>query len=144
MAFPIPFDYNQFIIDYPEFAGYSENRLTNIFNNQASVMSQPVSALFCDINEQYYWVCMTLAHIMYRRATGVTGRANHITQGSESIAFELNSPKWAAYWDTSPYGQEIAQTIAMYLSGGHYVSNGEIPYEGQSMNGMYALDWVGW
>ncbi len=143
MATPIPFDYAQFIIDYPEFVGYSSStNVTNIFNNQATVIGQIVASLFKEVSDQYYWLCLTLAHILARRKLGLTGRLSNVTQGSESASFEFNSPQWASYWNTTVYGQDIYQCIMEYAAGGTYFSDGSVPYLGESMNGAYSLAWV--
>lgn len=136
------FNYSQFITDYPEFATYStQSNITNVFNNQAVVVGQVVSSLFTDDSEQYYWLCVVLAHILTCRMLGLSGRLSNVGQGSESASFDMNSPAWAQYWNKSVYGQEVYQCVQTYLSGGHYISNGEIPYLGNSMQGTYAVDW---
>jgi hypothetical protein len=138
-----PFDYAQFIIDYPEFVGYSSpTAVTATFNNLAVVIGQAVSALFCDDSEQYYFSTLTLAHILTCRMLGLPGRPASVGQGSENITFELNSSEWAQWWNKTVYGQEISQVMREYLMGGHYISNGQIPYNGDAMQGTYELGWV--
>ena len=128
LQLPIPFDYAEFILAYPEFVDYStESNITNVFNYQAVVTGQVVSSLFTDNDEQYYWLCLVLAHILKCRMLGLSGRVSSVGQGSESATFDLNSPAWAQYWNKTPYGQEIYQCISEYLSGGHYISNGQEP-----------------
>jgi hypothetical protein len=135
----ITFDYDQFVAEYPEFVGYStKQNVTNVFNMQATVMAQPISACFEDEDEQYYWICLVLAHILTRRQLGLSGRISNVSQGSESATFDMDAPAWAQYWNATVYGQDVYQTIQTYLAGGHYVSNGEEPYLGNAMNGAFA------
>ncbi len=139
------FNYSQFILDYPEFATYSTStNVTNVFNFQAVVQGQVVSSLFADDSEQYYWLCVVLAHILTCRMLGLTGRLSNVGQGSESASFDMTTPAWAQYWAKTVYGQEVYQCVMEYLAGGHYVSNGEYPYLGESMNGANEIGFSGW
>lgn len=129
----ITFDPIQFKLDFPQFAGISDNKLTNDFNFQACVLGQVVSSLFIEDDVKYYWLCLVLAHILTCTQNGLVGRPDSVTQGSESASFAFDSPQWAAWWANTPYGQVIYQCMLEYLAGGHYISNGEMPYLGDSM-----------
>ena len=136
------FNPSQFKSDYPQFDTVSDSKLTNVFNFEACPLDQVVSALFCDDDVKYYWLCVALAHLMTLEQLGLTGRLDSVTQGSESASFQMDMPQWAQYWQQTVYGQKIMQAMETYLAGGHYISNGEEPYLGESMNGAGALGWV--
>lgn len=139
----IPFDYNEFLADYPEFVGYlTQSRVTKIFTFEACVLGQVVSACFCKDDVKYYWICQVLAHLLSCQMVGLPGRPSSVSEGSDSASFEFNAPEWAQWWVQTPYGQSVYQCMMTYLAGGHYVSNGEEPYLGNSMNGADALGWV--
>ncbi len=139
------FNYAQFIVDYPEFVGYSSQaNITNIWNRSATVIGQNASALFTDDDEQYYWISVMLAHILTCRMLGLPGRPASVGQGSENITFDLSAPAWAQWLAKTVYGQEIMAVMQEYLNGGHYISNGQMPYLGNSMNGAYELGFAWW
>jgi hypothetical protein len=141
---PIPFDYAQFILDYPQFATISESKATNVFNYEACTLGQVVSSLWQDNDTKYYWLCVVLAHLLTCEQLGLTGRLSSVTQGSESASFNKDSPLWSQFWDETVYGQKVFQAMSEYLAGGHYVSNGEMPYTGNAMNGMNEIGFFGW
>jgi hypothetical protein len=136
---PVPiFNYVQFILDYPQFSTLSANKCTNDFIYSAQIMGQVASALFADVQTQYYWLCITLAHILTLETTGMVGRLSDVTQGSESAKFEMKAPGYADYWQSTVYGQRIYQIIQEYLMGGTIVPSAQgAPYMGQSMSVDY-------
>lgn len=139
----IEFDPIQFKIDYPQFIEVSDSKLTNLFNYNASVISQPVASLFKETVDQYYWICVVLAHILTLEMDGIMGRLNTAKQGSEALNFDMNTPAGFEWWASSPYGQQVMQVMRTFIYGGHYVSNGTMPYSGDAMNawGRYNGAW---
>jgi len=140
----IPFDAAKFKLDYLQFSNVSDNKLTNTWTYSACVLGQVVSSLFQEDETKYYWLTIVLAHILTCEQNGLTGRPDNVSQGSESVSFDFDSPAWSIYWAQTPYGQQIYQCVAMYLNGGHYISNGEIPYLSNSMSGINELQSYGW
>jgi len=136
------FNPTTFKTDYPQFDQISDDKLTNTFIYEAKIMGQIVSSLFTDDNIQYYWLCVTLAHILTCETLGLTGRLSSVTQGSESANFDMKMPTWSQYWEQTVYGQKIMLVAQEYLSGGHYISDGQQPYLSNSMNGSGAIGWV--
>lgn len=139
----IPFNYCEFIEDFPEFSEMSKRKVTNTFNYAAKNLGQAVSTIWCDNNVKYYWLTIVLAHILTPLLNGTTGRLNSVSQGSESAGFDFNAPDWASYWITTPYGQLVYEAIIEFLAGGHYISNGEVPYLGESMNPGNEINYFG-
>ena len=137
-----PFDYEEFIVDYPQFANMSKNTVTCAFNYQACVLGQVVSSLFEGDDVKYYWLCIVLAHILTCQQNGTTGRISSASQGSDSVSMDFRTPEWAMYWANTAYGQQVYQCMLEYLAGGHYVSDGNIPYLSDSMSGYGELAFV--
>ena len=129
----IPFDPAQFRIDYPQFATLSDTKLTNTFNFSAVVLGQPVSSCFSDINDQFYWLNVTLAHILTCETNGLVGRLSDAKQGTEKISMDMSVSEDGQWWCQSPYGQQCVQVLKSYLMGGHFIWNGWIPYSGDAM-----------
>lgn len=134
----IVFDPVQFKLDYPQFSTMSDNKLDNDFKYGASLLGQVVSSIWVEDEPKYYWLCLVLAHILECEANGLTGRVSGVSQRSESVNFDSKAPEWADYWTQTAYGYRIYQLIAEYVSGGHYVSDGNPPYNSDSMVGIGA------
>lgn len=138
----IPFDPAQFKIDYPQFANVSDSKLTAMFNTPAKQLGQPVITIVDTDEDRYYWQCVVLAHLLTLEELGLTGTPQSFGQGTDSGSLYINLPQWANWWGQSPYGQQCYQMIYTYQAGGHYISDGAVPYLGNAMNGQY--DSVGW
>lgn len=131
----IPFNYQQFVIDYPQFGTLSENAVTNTFTYQACVTGQRVSVLFDDDNAKYYWLTIVLAHILTCQQTGLLGAVSGATQGSNTVSFQLPPVGTDAWWNITTYGQSVLQVIKTYGTQFGYVSDGQSPYLSESMSG---------
>jgi hypothetical protein len=136
----IPFDPTQFKLDYPKFDQISDNKLTNTFNNGAKQLGTPVINCFVAEDEQYYWQCVVLAHILQIELTGLVGTPQNFGEGSESLSLKNNAPDWMWWWEQTPYGQQCAQIIQQTQGGGHYTTSSPPPYMANSMN---AWGWYG-
>jgi hypothetical protein len=131
------FNYANFIADYPQFSTFSQSYVENEFKFGAIPMGQVVGGLFQEDDAKLYWYQVVLAHILTLQQNGLTGRVSQAGQGSESVSLDMNAPQWSSYWIQTTYGQKVYQMMQEYLYGGHYISDGEIPYLGEAMNGEY-------
>jgi hypothetical protein len=129
------FNYNDFIVQYPEFANFSNQQgVTNIYNYQACVQGNFLFNLFSDVPTQYYWLLQILCHIIWCRQNGVVGLPNSVNEGSNSVSFQFTAQDWGQYWVKSPYGQDIYNLIQSYAYGGYYIADGNPPYNSDSMS----------
>lgn len=107
------FNPTQFKLDYPEFANISDSRLTNLFNYNAKSFYQWVFDKFIDENQQYYWSCVVLAHILIllygfdgSGNSNLLGRINSVSESDVSTSSEFNTivTKTSAWWNQTKYG----------------------------------------
>lgn len=139
----IPFDPTTFKLDYPRFANVSDTKLTNMFNNSAAILGIPVTNSVDTDDEKYYWQGVVLAHMLQLEEYGITGTPQNFGQGSDSGSFYIDLPQWANWWGQSTYGQQCYQLIQQRQGGGHFFGNGQMPYLGDSMSGVWINGGIG-
>lgn len=109
------FDPLQYKLDYPQFANISDIKLTQEYNYNASARFQFVFDYFMDANQQYYWSCIVLSHILILAygidGTGSSGLIGRIASASEfdvstttDYAMRDNGSNW---WNQTQYGASI-------------------------------------
>lgn len=125
------FDVVQYKLDYPQFVNIANAIITNKYNYIALAKSQWVFTYFTDANQQYYWSCIVLSHILSIEygfdGSGISGLIGRITSASEdnvSASSEFNMPisNGSAWWNQTNYGAEVwslwcSNGVAQYISG---------------------------
>jgi len=125
------FDVVQYKLDYPQFVNIANGIITNKYNYIALAKSQWVFTYFTDANQQYYWSCIVLSHILSIEygfdGSGINGLIGRIISASEdnvSASTEFNMPisNGSAWWNQTNYGAEVwslwcANGVAKYISG---------------------------
>ena len=106
------FNPTQFKLDYPEFASIADAKLTNLFNYNAKSFYQWAIQRYSDENEQYYWACLVLAHILTTiygvdgTGASLVGRISSANEGDVSTSIEFNTKvtRTSAWWNQTKYG----------------------------------------
>ena len=110
------FDPTQYKLDYPQFAGLSDAILTGKYNYIALAKSQWVFTYFTDANQQYYWSCIVLSHILTLEygfdgtgSSGIVGRVSTASEDNVSASTEFNTPieSGSAWWNQTIYGSLV-------------------------------------
>jgi hypothetical protein len=110
------FDPTQYKLDYPQFDGLSNNILTNVYNYEAMAYCNWLDDYFADVNQQYYWSCIVLSHILTLKygadgqgATNAVGRVSDAKEGSVSVTLEYKAPTTnsEAWWNQTSFGAEV-------------------------------------
>ena len=142
----VVFDYADFILRYPEFANYSnQSNITNIFAYEVLDQGQFLIGLFpSDDAKRLYWYDLILAHILYCAQNQIPGRPSSTGQGSDSVTYENPTINSLQEWTVSPYGRRVYRLLRSFALGGLYIPSGNTPFNSNSMNGAYSLDYYGW
>lgn len=113
-----PFVVADFLQRYPQFSGvFTPLQIEDAYNFEALVVGSKIIALFKDVNYQFYWAQVVLAHILTimikgtNGSEGYTGRIAAATEGSVSVNSESSKGEDEAWWNITPYGQKCWQLI---------------------------------
>ena len=126
------FDVVQYKLDYPQFSNVSDNTIVNTYNYAALPKSQWVFRYFIDDNQQYYWSCIVLSHILSIEygidgvgSSGLVGRITSASTDSVTASTDFTIPisNGSAWWNQTRYGAMVwslwcSNGISMYVAGG--------------------------
>ena len=115
------FDPAQFILDYPQFNTLTSTYLTNIIYSASQPFYQFIFEMFTDPNQQYYWSCVVLAHILTLvnpnnvNLIYATGRVINATDGDVSTGLDkINGGYGSEWWLQTRYGFEVWNLMQQY------------------------------
>ena len=108
MAIPA-FDIDYFRQFYPMYASISDDILTNLWTG-ADVFGTPIISYQPTADKQRYFYYVVEAHLaeLYLRGPGATGITSSTSQGSVSIAFEVDKSNSLLFWNQTSWGMQIA------------------------------------
>ena len=112
MGVVVPFDYNGWIQAYPEFAAVPVELAQVYFNIATSFHRNDGVGPVNNPTFQDMYLKMIMSHLaqqmapdaMGQPASSIVGRINNASEGSVSVASEMNGPDAAAYWYQTKYG----------------------------------------
>lgn len=122
------FDPAQFILDYPQFNTLTSTYLTNTYNYAAEPFYQFIFQMFTNVNQQYYWSCIVLAHILTlinsnnNNLINATGRLVNASDGDVSTTLDkIDGGYGSEWWLQTRYGFQI-WTLLEQFGVSYYVS----------------------
>ncbi len=122
MGVVVQFDYNAWVLRYPEFASVAQPLATLYFDEATIYHRNDGGGPVEDTTVQSTLLNMLTAHIAARYATSnnkpaspLVGRINNATEGSVTVATDLTVPAGTAQWFAqSKYGLDYWAASAPY------------------------------
>lgn len=119
----VVFDFSEFIGIYPEFATASPAAVQNNFNLATLQVSNCCGSAVFDPNVRQSLLYMLTAHITFlftpsgangNSPPGIVGRINSATEGSVSVASDMETTLSNSYFNQTKYGALFWQTTAPF------------------------------
>jgi hypothetical protein len=119
----VTFDYNGWLLQYPEFAYVTAPQATGYFNQATLLVDNTPSSPVQDQAQLATLLNMATAHIaaLFAPAAGqgprgIVGRINSASEGSVSVQAAYTEPKTdsQAYWNQTPYGAQYWVATLQY------------------------------
>lgn len=123
------FNYSVWSARYPELVPFVSADLgTALFAEAGLYLDNSDCSPVPDVTVRGMLLNMLVAHIGKLTQTELVGRVSNASEGSVSVASEMNTPGSAAWFEQTPYGAAFWQATAV-LRTMHYVP-GRQPYFG--------------
>lgn len=117
------FDFSDFVLEFPEFAGVEETLATKMFTKATRYLDNSDNSPICNLDIRQEALYLLVAHFLelQKRGGGTVGTLTNATEGSVSAGFSLQNSTVPAPWNQTQYGCDYWALIYPLLPSPLYV-----------------------